>query len=143
MNTNTKYFGSMDYHQQDILLLKEGLFGFEDFHEYLLIRFDPENPNLLCLQSLEEENLAFILVNPFLTMGDYRPRLTAEDMDLLKLNEDSEVTYYNLCVIREPLETSTVNLKCPLVINPQTRCARQIILDDYPLKHPLGYKKLL
>lgn len=139
MNTNTKYFGNIDYEQPDILFLKEGLYGFEDYHSFLLIRFEADNPDLLCLQSLEDESLAFVLVNPFSVQAAYTPRPLAEDMRALELSDDSEVSYYALCVIREPLKESTVNLKCPLLINSLTRNAKQIILEDYPLKHPLGH----
>lgn len=142
MNTITKYFGDLSFQQEDILFLKDGLYGFENYHTYLLIRFEPDNPHLICLQSLEAEDLAFVLVNPFTVVSEYAPSISQEDMKALELDVNSEVTYYALCVIHEPLEESTVNLKCPLVINPGTRNAKQIILEEYSLKHPFGSHKL-
>lgn len=142
MNTITKYFGDLSYKQEDILFLKDGLYGFESYHKYLLIRFEADNPHLLCLQSLEEGDLAFVLVNPFTIVPEYYPVISEEDMKALELTNDSEVSYYSLCVIREPLEQSTVNLKCPLVINPAIRYAKQIILEEYSLKHPFGHHEL-
>lgn len=138
MNVNTMYFGTISYTPEDIVSIPEGLFGFEGEQEYLLIHFNEENNTLLCLQSLENENLAFVLTNPFCMLPDYRPTLSKDDMKALNLSEESEVTFYSICVIRDKLEDSTVNLKCPIVINSLTRQARQIILDDasYTFKHP-------
>ena len=35
---------------------------------------------------------------------------------------------------------ATVNLKCPVAIHPETRAARQVILeaDSYEMRHPLA-----
>lgn len=139
MKTNTKYFGEITYEAEDILSIPEGLFGFETEKSYLLIHFDENDSALLCLQNLQDEDLAFVLTNPFCIMPDYRPVPAREDMEALGLSDDSEVTFYSICVIHDKLEDCTVNLKCPLVINPETRHARQIILDDtsYTFKHPL------
>ena len=48
--------------------------------------------------------------------------------------------YYVLCVVKNPVSDSTVNLKCPVAINPETRVAYQVILDteDYEMRHPLA-----
>lgn len=140
MRGNTRYFGVIDYEKEDILYLPKGLFGFEDQTEYLLIRIEDNNNLLLCMQSLQDENLAFILTNPFHFDPDYQPTLSRDDMDALNLNEHSEITFYVLCVIHETISESTMNLKCPIAINPETRQARQIILEDpsYTFKHPFG-----
>lgn len=140
MIVNTKYFGNISYNAEDIVEIPEGLFGFETEREYLLIHFKEENSTLLCLQSLKDENLAFVLTNPFCIIPDYHPVLSKEDIEFLTLSDDSDVTFYSICVIRDKPEDSTVNLKCPIVINPLTRKARQIILDDapYTFKHPFN-----
>lgn len=144
MITNTKYFGSVAYDKQDLIQIPDGIYGFESCRNFLLIHFNPDNANLLCLQSLEDEHLAFVLVNPFTVCQDYNPKLSREDMEALQLTPDSDVTFYAFCVVCEPVDASTVNLKCPLTINPLTRHARQIILDDtaYDYRHPLGNHQL-
>ena len=45
-----------------------------------------------------------------------------------------------LCVVKKPVSDSTVNLKCPVAIHPETRAARQVILetDAYEMRHPLA-----
>lgn len=139
MNAITKYFGDINYDSKDILRAPAGLFGFEDRTEYLLIHFKENDSALLCLQSLEDENLAFVLTSPFLIIPDYQPELAEEDLKALELTEDSDVTFFAICVIRDDLQNSTVNLRCPIVINHETRAMRQVILDDTSLsfKYPL------
>ena len=40
--------------------------------------------------------------------------------------------------IREPFSESTVNLKSPIVVNPQRHLAAQFILEeDFPIRYPL------
>lgn len=137
MNANTRYFGEISYEKSDILCLSQGLFGFEKDKEYLLIHMEDGNHSFLCMQSLHDENLAFIIIDPFQFFPDYHPLLSAEDMNALDLSDDSEVSFYALCVLHENIAESTMNLKCPIVINPATRQARQVILEDpaYQFKH--------
>lgn len=47
--------------------------------------------------------------------------------------------YYVMCVAREPVGESTVNLRCPVVVNPELRRAAQVILDTdaYHMRHRL------
>ena len=40
--------------------------------------------------------------------------------------------YYVLCVVREPVQESTLNFKCPVVVNPDSRRAIQVILNRMP-----------
>ena len=45
-----------------------------------------------------------------------------------------------LCAVKHPVSASTVNLKCPVVVDPRSGEARQIILetDRYGMRHPLS-----
>ena len=54
---STKYFGNYSYDEESIILFESGLFGFEHENEFLLIQLDPNNENVLCLQSLKDTNL--------------------------------------------------------------------------------------
>jgi len=143
MKLNTKFFGEMDYEKEEIIRFPEGLFGFENEKEYLLIRFDDEDDTLLSLQSVNTPTLAFIVVNPFRIMSDYEPYVPDSDMEFLKVNNQELVAIYSIAVIGAELGDTTVNLKAPLVIDPATRTGRQVILDDtrYSFKHAFVPKK--
>ena len=50
MKIQTKNFGEMEYEKEEVITFSEGLFGFDDEKEFLLIRFDNESDALLALQ---------------------------------------------------------------------------------------------
>jgi flagellar assembly factor FliW len=95
---------------------------------------------MLCLQSIQTEALAFVVLNPISLCPDYDPVLQAEELKELKVGHSHELAYYVLCALKNPVAQSTVNLKCPVAVNPQTRQAQQVILesDDYQMRHPLS-----
>ena len=60
MQLDTKYFGRIDYAEEDVLEFPNGLFGFEDQKKFLLLPFSGSNGNMLCLQSVAGPSPAFI-----------------------------------------------------------------------------------
>ncbi len=140
MEINAKYFGQVSYDKNEAIHIINGLIGFEAYTEYLPIPFHEDNDSLISLQSLEDETLSFILMNPFGILADYSPSLSDEELKELDAEASEDLSYYVVCVIRDSVAESTVNLKAPLVVNARTRQARQIILDqsEYTFRHVLG-----
>ena len=140
MKLLTKYFGEIEYDGDDVLHFPKGLFAFEDELEFLLLPFSGSNGTLLCLQSLKTPQLAFVAMNPFALDGAYTPVLQPEELEYLGVNESTELCYYVLCVVKNPVAASTVNLKCPVVVNIDTRRCMQVILDgdEYGMRHMLS-----
>ena len=140
MEISTKYFDKISVSEKDIIRFENGLFGFESLRDYILISFEPGSDSLMCLQSTDDSELAFILMNPFNLKKDYSPVLTDADITDLEITENTQgVFYYAVCVVKEDVSESTVNLKCPIVINPEKQTAKQLILDDerYSFRHSL------
>ena len=139
MNLETKYFGRITYDPEDVLEFPNGLFGFEQEKHFLLLPFSGSQGNMLCLQSILAPSPAFILMNPFSLKPDYAPVLSGEELRLMGVSHSYELCYYVMCVAREPVGESTVNLRCPVVVNPDLHRACQVILDteDYHMRHRL------
>ena len=139
MQLDTKYFGRITYDPQDVLEFPNGLFGFEEEKRFLLLPFSGSQGNMLCLQSVAAPSPAFILMNPFSLKPDYAPELSQEELNLMGVSRSCELCYYVMCVAREPVGESTVNLRCPVVVNPDLHRACQVILDteDYHMRHRL------
>ena len=137
MTADTKYFGPVEYEADDVVRFPNGLFGFEEEKEFLLLPFEGSHGTLLCFQSLAHPSLAFVAMNPFSLLPSYSPALAEEELAFLGVQQSGELGYYVLCVVREPVQETTVNLKCPVVINPDTRTAIQAILTDggYHMRH--------
>ena len=140
MEINAKYFGQVSYDKNEAIHIINGLIGFEAYTEYLPIPFHEDSDSLISLQSLDDETLSFILMNPFGILADYSPSLSDEELKELDADASEDLSYYVVCVMRDSVAESTVNLKAPLVVNARTRQARQIILDqsEYTFRHVLG-----
>lgn len=140
MQINANYFGQVSYEADEPIHIINGLIGFESYTEYLPIPFHEDNDSLISLQSLEDETLSFILMNPFGIFPDYTPNLSRQDMDELKAESADDISYYVISVIRDSVAESTVNLKAPLIVNALNRQAKQIILEqtEYTFRHALG-----
>lgn len=66
MHLMTKYFGQIDYDPTEVLSFPNGIFGFEEEKQFLLLPFHGGGGNLLCFQSVGTPSLAFVAMNPFL-----------------------------------------------------------------------------
>lgn len=140
MEINAKYFGQVSYEKNEAIHIINGLIGFESYTEYLPIPFHEDNDSLISLQSLEDETLSFILMNPFGILSDYAPSLPEYELKDLGAESVEDLSYYVICVIRDSVAESTVNLRAPLVVNARNRQARQVILEqtEYTFRHVLG-----
>ena len=65
----TKAYGLIDVDERQKIVFPQGLFGFETLNDYILL--DAERQPFYWLQSMDVEQVAFILVNPFLFRPDY------------------------------------------------------------------------
>ena len=139
MKLQSKYFGEIEYLDEDVISFSVGLFGFEEEHRFLLLPFEGSAGTLLCFQSVQTPALAFVVMDPFALMPDYTPVLQPNELKDLGVSDSQELGFYVLCVVKNPVSDSTVNLKCPVAINPDTRVARQVILEteSYEMRHPL------
>jgi len=140
MELLTKYFSTMQYTEDEVIYFKDGIFGFQDFKKYVLIRFENKNDSLICLQSIDEPNIAFVMINPYKFLEDYNVSLYDEDYKELEISDSDSILVYNICVVNDSVLESTANLKCPIVVNSQKRLAKQVILEDssYPFKYPFS-----
>ena len=140
MRVKTKYFGEIECQEEELLRFPEGLFGFEEEKEFFLLPFEGSEGSLLCFQSAVTPGLAFVAMNPFSLKPDYAPVLTARELKAMGVERSEELCFYALCVVRSPVGESTVNLRCPVAINDQTRRAMQVILEDggYHMHHLLS-----
>lgn len=139
MKVNTRYFGAMEVAPEEVIDLEQGLFGFEDYKKFILIRFDDEDDTMLCFQSLEDASLSFVVVNPFRVLLDYAPKLAKKELQELGVDSDTDLHYYVIAVVGDDFKDTTVNLRCPIAINGDTKKGCQIILDDssYSMRHPV------
>ncbi len=135
-NENTKQSVS---EESQYIEFEEGIFGFEEEKKVLPVMLEDGSDAILYLQSVENQELSFIVMNPFMLKEDYNPVLSEEDYKKLGTSDEKDLSYYVFCVLANAAKESTVNLRCPIVVNHVTRQARQVILssEEYGFRHLL------
>ncbi len=128
MEVKTKTLGTVQVEEKQIINFVNGLYGFEEYHRFAII--EAEYQPFYWLQSLDESNLAFIIVDPFLIVNDYE--LDIDDNALSEIGIDSPEDVVLFAIITIPADGSavTANLQGPIVINRKNNIALQVILSD-------------
>jgi flagellar assembly factor FliW len=125
--------------QVQVLLLAEPLPGFPQHRDYVLVPADGGGL-LFWLQSVAPDGPRFLAVSAASFFPDYAPALPGVPCAELGLAEAADATLY--CLVTVPagdVTAATANLRAPLVVNPETRRARQLVLIDgeHPIRRPL------
>lgn len=138
MLINTKFLGSIEIEEKEILLFEHGLPGFNELHKFTLLTV-PENPSLHYLQSLEQETICFIVIDPFLILEDYEIDLSEETVQELEIVKGEDIRLYSILTIPENINDMTANMIAPIVINNANNKACQEVLSDnrYSVKYKL------
>lgn len=137
---NSKAFGRVQIQPEQMIEFPDGLLGFENFKDFALIEENEETP-FKWLQSLKEESLAFILIQPEIFLDSYKPLIPEDELEGLDLESVEEALRMVIVTIpkENPVEM-TANLQGPILINKKTRRGKQLISRDD--RHPVRYKMM-
>lgn len=127
---------------RNIIRFDEGILGFEDVKEFRLFQEDDSNI-IWNLQNSNSDIPSFIVIDPYAVVSDYSPVFTKEDLEYFGETDASNFVVLVIAVIRPNFADSVVNLKSPIVIDVNTKKAKQIILEnsDYPIRYKLFANK--
>jgi flagellar assembly factor FliW len=135
MKIKTRDFGEILVGEEDIIDFTTGIYGFDDYKKYIILKDSPED-DIMFLQSLDNMDLSFVLIDPYAIFIDYNPILNEDDLYELKSTGTAELKYLVIAIIKDDIKESVVNLKSPIAINPNNRTAKQVILqNEYPLRY--------
>jgi flagellar assembly factor FliW len=130
MQIKTTRFGTVELEEDKLIHFPLGLLGFETKQRYFIIDSDEAAP-LRWLQCADQPELAFLVVEPGLFFPDYTFDLSAEDREMLQIEKgDADVVVASLVVIPDDPTQMTINLMGPLVMNPEKRLGKQVVLHD-------------
>ncbi len=138
MKAATRLFGEIEIDESKIITFEDGIIGFPDMKKFTVI-FDEEKegrPSISWLQSMDEPEIAFPVMDPLFICETYNP--SVEEELLKNLGTIKEDNLYVLVTVTVPqnIKELAVNLKAPIVINTDTRKASQIIVeDDLPVRY--------
>lgn len=138
MQVISSRLGVIEVDENKLIRFENGLPGFEERHLFTLVQTDTQIP-FSYLQSVEDGELSFIVVDPFVFFPDYKFDLPGETVNELQIQSEKDVMVMNIVSIPDKLENATINLIAPVVLNQRTGQALQMIIHDgsYQVKQPL------
>ena len=128
MEVLTKTNGIVQVQDDKILTFEEGLFGFEDYKKFALINSEYEP--FIWLQSIENQNLAFLIIDPFLVCSSYEADIDDSSLAKIGVTKPEDVVIMTIVTVPQDGSAITANFQGPLVINKQNKKCLQVILTD-------------
>lgn len=129
MLVNTTRFGQITITEDDLLTFPEGLLGFSDCRKFVLLD-DPNDEIFAWMQSCEDPDIAFPVLEPELILVGCQFALPKNDMEKLGVSEKSSVRSFLIITIPDDPTQMTANFKAPIFINVAQRVGRQCVLQD-------------
>lgn len=138
MKIETKFFGTQEVNEENIINFEHGIPGFENFHRFIVSNYNDNGP-FLVMQSVEKADLAFVLIALENIIPGYSIDLSNELAAEIKLEKSEDAAVVAIVNIPGELAGATVNLAAPIILNTKVKLGKQIILNNpaYGLKHPL------
>jgi len=139
LEIQTARFGTINFDEDSVISFPRGILGFSDYKKFILLPRKDDSP-FFWLQSVEDEYLAFVLMNPKLVMPDYRIEIAADIKQELEKNGQDPLDL--MCIVTVPHdhpEKMTINLLGPIIINSNKKKAVQIVstTSTYSHQHPV------
>jgi flagellar assembly factor FliW len=136
MHIQSSRFGCIEIDPQAVITFARGLIGFSDLHRFVLIT-DESNPRFSWLQSAEDADVAFLLTDPVPFFKGYSVTIKEEIAQELHL-DGQEPRLWVIC--NKVGDWLTGNLLGPIMINPATMLAAQIVLTEkkWTTRQPLA-----
>lgn len=129
----TGRFGVVEVSRDTIFEFPRGLLGLEERRQWCVLHHE-ELEHLAWLQSIDDPELALLLVNPDELFSDYVVQLEPPDLEPLELSEaqaHSTSPPVIMRVVIRPMERSpnfVVNVRAPILFNLDNRKGMQVSL---------------
>jgi flagellar assembly factor FliW len=138
MIISTRRFGDIKIDPAKIITFQDGMIGFGRYSRYAVLPFMEGTPFEL-LQSIDERDLAFVVIDPFIVNPDYRFEVSDEDLAALQVKDGKELVIRVVVTLPADLKQMTANLQGPVLLNEKRLLGKQIVLinTDFSVKHPV------
>lgn len=133
MKINTAGFGLQEINPETVLAFPQGLLGFENCTRFQLFHEEKDHPLVYWMQSLDEPEAAFSIVDPSEFGFSYELTLTDEEAALLQAENPADIGV--LLLVYKPLEGQAAqgsgiaaNINGPIVLNVRAKLGLQKVL---------------
>ncbi len=136
MMIQTSRFGPLEVDDARLITFERGILGFPETTEYALMQTGEESA-FYWLQSVDREDLAFVVCDPRMFVPDYRAPVKADELAPIGLKDPDHAQVF--IIVNKIDDVLTGNLQGPIVVNVETRQAKQLVLSDkkFSTRHPL------
>ena len=132
MKVETYLFGSVEVSPEKIITFPQGLVGFESSTRYMLAHESTDDqPSSFTLQSLDDSELAFQIVDPTTLGFHYELELSEAENVLLGSPAPEDVLVMQVLSKTEEGGNKGINpnLRAPLLINTKERIGMQKVME--------------
>jgi len=118
--------------------LINGLPGFEHLHAFVLAELEGYAP-FCAFQSVDEPDISMLMIDAKLLKIWQEVDLPPRELEILGLDNKTDSKQYVILKVDQGTQEFTANIKAPIVFNPISGAANQVILDNINLsvEHPL------
>lgn len=125
----TSRFGELEIIEDKVITMTTPFLGFPNERLFALLPHGPDSA-FWWLQSMENPNLAFVVIQPAMINPLYQPVIPASALQELKAPTRQEVELLLILTIPQGQpEAMTANLLGPVVLNASRKLAKQVLLD--------------
>ncbi|MBP3284527.1 MAG: flagellar assembly protein FliW [Clostridia bacterium] len=138
MLLNTKNFGEVEIKDDDIIFFEYGVPGFENMTKFVILgKTDAEDDPFFWLQSVQNPNLAFVIMDPRDLVPDYEAEIDTFTANMLKITDPNDALIYCIVTVPQDIQKISINLKAPVIINAKENRGCQVVQesDKYKFKH--------
>jgi flagellar assembly factor FliW len=137
MEVQNTRFGTLNVNEDEVISLESGLMGFPMSTRYIMFPYSNDS-SFFWLQSVDEPEIAFIVINPFDFFNDLVFEVGDDDAAGISLERGEDVEIFTLVTIPDgaPEEMRT-NLAGPVVVNVNNRQGCQILVKEFSPRQAL------
>jgi flagellar assembly factor FliW len=117
-----------------------GLPGFPSSRRFRLEPWGPAGSPFLLMSAVDNPEIGFVIVPPWVFYPDYEFELDAPSAERLGLQDAGDAVVFVMVTLGETPEVATLNLLGPVVVNRHTHEAAQVVLptSGYSVRAPLA-----
>jgi flagellar assembly factor FliW len=118
-----------------VVTFRRGMIGCPTWRRFIVDALP--DPNFRLFRNLDDPEVSFLCVDPYMFVPDYTWELSEEDMRDLDLENPAQAFVMCIMVVRREPVLVTTNLAAPIVIHAAAGLAKQVV--QYDSQYPVRY----
>jgi flagellar assembly factor FliW len=131
MKCMTVRFGEINFKEAEVINFPKGILGFSQLTRYVILEREEIAP-FKWIQSVEDPNVAFVIMNPVQFFPNYKLEINEKELEELNYTNSRDLIAYVIVNIPQDISLASADLLGPLVINSKKRLAKQAVMPESP-----------